>query len=61
MIEIREPLTPFLFLLVAEGLRALIKKMVNLEFFKDFQTSNSKKEISHLQYCDDTLLYVRHV
>lgn len=50
-----DPLAPFLFLIVAEGLSSLMCKVVELGSFSgySFQQSHS---ISHLQYTDDTLL-----
>ncbi|PNX97042.1 cytochrome p450 [Trifolium pratense] len=50
-----DPLAPFLFILVAEGLGALMKKAVELGFFKGIQFPNEGANISHLQYADDTL------
>jgi exonuclease III len=49
-----DPLAPFLFLLVAEGLGSLMTKAVSLCFFKGFKL-NSDILISHLQYADDTI------
>jgi hypothetical protein len=49
-----DPLAPFLFLLVAEGLGSLMTKAVSLVFFKSFKLS-SDISISHLQYADDTI------
>ncbi|MCI21135.1 LINE-1 reverse transcriptase like, partial [Trifolium medium] len=49
-----DPLAPFLFLLVAEGLTMLSKKAVSLGFFKGFQVS-PEVSVSLLQYADDTL------
>lgn len=53
----RDPLTPSLFLLVAEGLNCLIKRAYDLSLFSDFQVGPSLK-VSHLQYVDDTLILV---
>jgi hypothetical protein len=50
-----DPLAPFLFVLVAEGLGALMKKAVEIGFFKGIRISESGDTISHLQYADDTL------
>jgi hypothetical protein len=50
-----DPLAPFLFLLVAEGLGGLLKRAVDLNRFKGFQLGSSGPVISHLQYADDTL------
>jgi hypothetical protein len=49
-----DPLAPFLFLLVAEGLSALSHRVVSLDFFKGFQVS-SEVSVFLLQYADDTL------
>ncbi|KAK2393020.1 hypothetical protein QL285_055002 [Trifolium repens] len=51
-----DPLAPFLFVLVAEGFGALMKKAVDIGFFKGIQFSDSGINISHLQYADDTPL-----
>jgi hypothetical protein len=49
-----DPLAPFLFLIVAEGLGSLMTNAVTLGFFKVFKV-NSDIVISHLQYADDTI------
>ncbi|GAU37762.1 hypothetical protein TSUD_102790 [Trifolium subterraneum] len=52
-----DPLSPFLFLLAAEGLSVLMKTMVERNLFTGY--SIGKREpisISHLQFADDTLL-----
>jgi hypothetical protein len=50
-----DPLAPFLFLLVAEGLGGIMKKAVEINKFKGFQIGSNGMIISHLQYADDTL------
>ncbi|MCI19423.1 LINE-1 reverse transcriptase like, partial [Trifolium medium] len=50
-----DPLAPFLFLLVAEGLGGLMKKAVEMNRFKGFKVGRQGFEVSHLQYADDTL------
>jgi hypothetical protein len=50
-----DPLAPFLFLLVAEGLGLLMTRAVSIGFFKSFVFKNSNVVVSHLQYADDTL------
>jgi hypothetical protein len=50
-----DPLAPFLFLLVVEGLGLLMNRAVSLGFFKPFVIKNSGVVVSHLQYADDTL------
>ncbi|GAU51438.1 hypothetical protein TSUD_413380, partial [Trifolium subterraneum] len=49
-----DPLAPFLFLIVAEGLSALMHKVVSLGFFRGFKVC-PEVVVSHLQYADDTL------
>jgi hypothetical protein len=50
-----DPLAPFLFLLVAEGIGLLMKRAILLGFFKPIVVNNSNVSISHLQYADDTI------
>lgn len=52
-----DPLSPFLFLLAAEGLNILMKAMVENNFFKGFLVGSiNQVEVTHLQFTDDTLL-----
>ncbi|MCI43960.1 putative non-LTR retroelement reverse transcriptase, partial [Trifolium medium] len=50
-----DPLAPFLFLLVAEGLGGLMKRAVELNRFRGFKVGSNGIMVSHLQYADDTL------
>ncbi|MCH85394.1 LINE-1 reverse transcriptase like [Trifolium medium] len=50
-----DPLAPFLFLLVAEGLGGLMKKAVEQNRFRGFEVGRNGVCVSHLQYADDTL------
>jgi hypothetical protein len=50
------PLAPFLFLLIAEGLAGLMRQAVAVGKYNGFKIGNSGKEISMLQYADDTIL-----
>jgi hypothetical protein len=50
-----DPLAPFLFLLVAEGLGGLMKKAVETNRFRGFKVGSNGVIVSHLQYADDTL------
>jgi hypothetical protein len=50
-----DPLAPFLFLLVVEGLGELMRRAVELQRFKGFQVGRRGVVVSHLQYADDTL------
>eukprot|EP00268_Persea_americana_P041152 TRINITY_DN40_c1_g1_i1.p1 TRINITY_DN40_c1_g1~~TRINITY_DN40_c1_g1_i1.p1 ORF type:complete len:105 (+),score=16.94 TRINITY_DN40_c1_g1_i1:545-859(+) len=49
-----DPLSPFLFLIVAEALGRMIKKAVNAGMFEGFRVARNSPVISHLQYADDT-------
>lgn len=51
-----DPLAPFLFLLVAEGLTGLLRNVVSLGCFKGFKVGQEGEEVSILQYADNTLL-----
>jgi hypothetical protein len=50
-----DPLSPFLFLLVVEGLSALMKKAVDSNLFHGYKVSDNMKFHS-LQFADDTIL-----
>jgi len=50
-----DPLTPFLFLLVAEGFSGLMCNAVRLNYFEGFKVKEDGKVYSHLQYADDTI------
>ncbi|CAL0318682.1 unnamed protein product [Lupinus luteus] len=51
-----DPLAPFLFLIVVEGLSGMMRSAVAKEIFKGYPVGNDKVLISHLQYADDPLL-----
>lgn len=48
-----DPLAPFLFLMVAEGLSGLVKSAVLKRKFKRFKVESGSSEISVFQYADD--------
>lgn len=50
-----DPLSPFIFLLVAEGLSLLMKKATNGGFFAPAEIGRNKIGVSHLQFEDDTI------
>ncbi|GAU35790.1 hypothetical protein TSUD_56670 [Trifolium subterraneum] len=51
-----DPLSPFLFLLAAEGLNVLMKTMVECNLFSGYSVGDgASTSISHLQFADDTL------
>nr|KYP35530.1 Retrovirus-related Pol polyprotein LINE-1 [Cajanus cajan] len=51
-----DPLAPFLFLIVAEGLFTLFNKASQLERFKGCLMGKDKVPVDILQYADDTLI-----
>jgi len=50
-----DPLAPFLFLLVVEGLSGLIRSAEERGLYQGFQVGALGIVVSHLQYADDTL------
>jgi hypothetical protein len=50
-----DPLAPFLFLLVVEGLSGLVRSAEARGLYHGFKVGNSGLSVSHLQYADDTL------
>ncbi|GAU10246.1 hypothetical protein TSUD_418780 [Trifolium subterraneum] len=50
-----DPLAPFLFLLVVEGLSGVMRRAVDMNLFKGFSMGRNHVVIFHLQYADDTL------
>ncbi|PNY15474.1 ribonuclease H [Trifolium pratense] len=52
-----DPLSPFLFLLVAEGFNVLMNKAVEVRNFQGYCVGSDEDiSISHLQFADDTLI-----
>ncbi|GAU51587.1 hypothetical protein TSUD_414310 [Trifolium subterraneum] len=52
-----DPLSPFLFLLAAEGLHVLMEALVERNLFSGYSMgSEAPVSVSHLQFADDTLL-----
>ncbi|CAJ2670867.1 unnamed protein product [Trifolium pratense] len=52
-----DPLSPFLFLLAAEGLNVLMEAMVARNLFTGYSIGGQESiRVSHLQFADDTLL-----
>lgn len=54
-----DPLSPFLFLVAAEGLNLLIHKAIIEGLLKAVAVGREKVEVSHLQYADDTIFTVK--
>ncbi|XP_071700669.1 uncharacterized protein [Rutidosis leptorrhynchoides] len=52
-----DPLSPFLFIIAAEGLNILTKAAVDRGIFQGVKIGNDKVLISHLQYADDTIFF----
>ena len=52
-----DPLAPFLFDIVAEGLTGLMRTTVSKNIFGSYQVGRQKEEINILQYANDTLFF----
>lgn len=52
-----DPLSPFLFTIVAEALGALMVKAKDIGLVKGFKISDNGKVISHLQFADDAICF----
>ncbi|GKU91159.1 hypothetical protein SLEP1_g5069 [Rubroshorea leprosula] len=52
-----DPLSPFLFLIVAEGLNGLMSTAVEKELYKGVMIGNGATMVSHLQFADDTIFF----
>lgn len=50
-----DPLSPFLFLVAAEGLNLMVKKAIAEGTLKAAKVGKDKVVVSHLQYADDTI------
>ncbi|XP_057811570.1 uncharacterized mitochondrial protein AtMg01250-like [Salvia miltiorrhiza] len=50
-----DPLSPFLFLIVAEGLNLLVERTVQKELLEPVKIRREEIEVFHLQYADDTM------
>lgn len=53
-----DPLSPFLFLIAAEGISLLTKKAIQEGLLKAALIGRDKVELSHIQYADDTVFVV---
>ena len=54
-----DPLSPFLFTLVVDALGRMIDKLVSQNMLECFEVGREKIKISHLQFADDTLFFVK--
>lgn len=52
-----DPLLPFLFNIVAEGLNILLSRAKELGFIKGAEVGRNGAVVSHLQFTDDTILF----
>jgi len=52
-----DPLSPYLFVIMAEVLNRMLTKAVEQGFFKGIQVGFQSVSLSHLQFADDTLLF----
>lgn len=53
------PLSPFLFILVADVLSLMINKAVDLEEFDGFKLAGEAPTFTHLMFADDALLFTK--
>lgn len=51
-----DPLSPFLFIIAAEGFNMLMKVASSLNLFSGIKIGCNNLEITHLQYADDTII-----
>ncbi|GKU94200.1 hypothetical protein SLEP1_g7726 [Rubroshorea leprosula] len=54
-----DPLSPFLFLMIAEGLQGLVKRAVNEEMLHGIEIGKKGLSVSLLQFADDTIIMGR--
>lgn len=50
-----DPMSPFLFLIVAEGLSLLVKRAVEIGILEASEVGRNKVKVTHLQYANDTI------
>ncbi|KAL4198786.1 hypothetical protein AMTRI_Chr03g47750 [Amborella trichopoda] len=56
-IKHQDPLSPFLFTLLAKGFSMMLKNVERKERFSVFRVSPNSPIMSHLQYANDTLIF----
>ncbi|KAK3220321.1 hypothetical protein Dsin_014291 [Dipteronia sinensis] len=54
-----DPISPLLFNIVVQGLNCLLQKALNLGLIKGENFDDSKVHITHLQFADDTMLFLK--
>ncbi|GKA44037.1 reverse transcriptase domain, reverse transcriptase zinc-binding domain protein [Tanacetum coccineum] len=52
-----DPLSPFLFILAAEGLNAIVSETVDNGIFRAVKVGANNVMVSHLRYADDTIFF----
>ncbi|KAJ9543812.1 hypothetical protein OSB04_023519 [Centaurea solstitialis] len=52
-----DPLAPFLFLVVAEGLHIMVEEAKEKGLYKGLKVGNKEVVLSHLQYADDAIFF----
>ncbi|GKB96588.1 reverse transcriptase domain, reverse transcriptase zinc-binding domain protein [Tanacetum coccineum] len=52
-----DPLSPFLFILAAEGLNSIVSEAVENGIFRGIKVGVNNVTVSHLQYADDTIFF----
>lgn len=53
-----DPLSPYLFILVSEALVCLLRKAEEVNLIKGVEIGKDKVRVKHLQFADDTLIFV---
>lgn len=56
-----DPLSPFLFNLVVESLKLLIKKGIDNHLLEGISLKKNGIMVSHLQYANDTIIFLPHL
>lgn len=54
-----DPISPLLFLIVGEILNCMISEAVNKDILSGISIANLSSSVSHLQFTDDTILFIR--
>jgi len=54
-----DPLAPFLFLIVAEGLAGVVRNAVMSDWLESMEVGMNKVKVNMLQYADDTLFFCK--